>query len=918
MANETTEERTPKDQERMVESLFDRAAAMGERGRYIILGTLGRGGMGTVLRAYDRELDRRVALKVLHRDLDARHTQRLRREAKALAKLSHPNVVQVYEVGELAGQSFVVMELVEGMTVGEWMKQEPRPDWRACVQLFIELGAGLAVAHGQGLVHRDFKPGNAIIGADGRSRVLDFGLARQADDIETLERDDRSPTDVHEPISSDVSLTKTGAVLGTPAYMPLEQMTGLNADARSDQFSFCVSLYEAVHGERPYEGSSLPALMVSMKGGILRPAPKGRTVPLALRKVLLRGLATSPEQRWPSMDALLRELRKLVAPRRKRWLALGITVGLVAVGAGLGMDRYAKWANRCTGAQRQLDGVWDEARKQEIREALLGTDLPSAPRIWEDVAQHLDTYAEAWATQHTEACEATRVTEEQNEAVLALRMRCLHERTVALRAAVDVLGKADANVTVEAVGLVVGLPELERCEDVGWLEEQNQRVPPPGDPRLAQEVQAQRELLLEVEAHRRAGVRDTERDIAEQVTERAKALGYSPLLAEALLHRGSARLSWGELAEAERDLGVAFELAAEHDHTVVMTRALSLLIRVSKFMRRNEQALWWGKVALPFARRPEVGPSTEALVHEQIGSVLLGQDKLDEAQRHHQQALTIRERVLGSDNPDIASSLKNLGLIAVWRGEHEEALSLLRRALSIYEAALGDEHPDVTSMLINIGGILSILGRHEESLPYLQRAVSNSKSTWGKDDPIQVTTTLANLANTQSAMGELEDAQASWEEALSIYEHKRGPNSFEVAMALNNLGGVLREQGKLEQAQIRQQRALAVFEQASGPDDPDVAFALVELAELALALQEPGAARTYAERALSIREAAKTSQRLLAETRFLMARTLEGDPDRRQHARMLAEQARDFHANADPPAEDEVARVQAWLDEHPE
>ena len=314
-------------------SLFPKVAAPERFGRYVVLDTLGKGGMGTVLRAFDLELDRPVAIKVLHGHLGKKHTTRLKREAQAMAKLSHPNVVQVYEVAEVDGQTFVAMELVKGRTPTQWAEQEPRPDWRACVRLFLQLGEGLAVAHSRGLIHRDFKPGNAIVDDEGRARVLDFGLARQ-DDEETRElsiRIKRAKTDRQQTVPPDLSLTKTGAVLGTPGYMPLEQMYGQEADARSDQFSFCVSLYEALYGERPYEGGTLMALMAAMQAGMVRPAPKGTTVPAALRKVLLRGLAVDPAERWPSMHELLFELERLVLPRRWRGIAgAGVAVAAIA------------------------------------------------------------------------------------------------------------------------------------------------------------------------------------------------------------------------------------------------------------------------------------------------------------------------------------------------------------------------------------------------------------------------------------------------------------------------------------------------------------------------------------------------------------------------------------------------------------
>ncbi|MEM9455332.1 MAG: serine/threonine-protein kinase [Myxococcota bacterium] len=326
---------------RVFDALFATSEQFEQLGRYVILGTLGRGAMGTVLKAFDRKLDRRIAIKVLHRGTDGRHAKRLLREAQAMAKLSHPNVVHVYEVDEVEGQMFVVMELVPGQTLREWMRSPPQPQkrrsWKECVEVFLQVGAGLAAAHARGLVHRDFKPSNAIIDEDGRARVLDFGLARQVDRL-GFEEQTTNVLGAQADPGLDLSLTRTGTVLGTPAYMPLEQMQGREADARSDQFSFCAALYEALYGERPYEGDSLAGLVISMRNGMVRRPAAGARVPRRLRRVLLRGLAAEPEDRWPSMEALLDDLRRVLVPGYKRWLALAVVGSLLA--AGFGLARY--------------------------------------------------------------------------------------------------------------------------------------------------------------------------------------------------------------------------------------------------------------------------------------------------------------------------------------------------------------------------------------------------------------------------------------------------------------------------------------------------------------------------------------------------------------------------------------------------
>ncbi|MCB9570262.1 MAG: serine/threonine protein kinase [Myxococcales bacterium] len=234
-------------------------------GRYTLLRPLGRGGMGTVYAAYDEELDRKIAIKLLRGDPRERASEgegagagegahHLLGEAQALARLSHPNVVQIYDVGVIGGQVFLAMEYVQGKTLREWEREAPR-SWREVVALFRQAGEGLAAAHDAGLVHRDFKPDNVLVGEDGRVRVLDFGLAARRERGATGEGDELSARTLSSISRSDLrSASATGVtrtLVGTPAYMSPEQHLRLEADGRSDLFAFCVALYEALHGERP-------------------------------------------------------------------------------------------------------------------------------------------------------------------------------------------------------------------------------------------------------------------------------------------------------------------------------------------------------------------------------------------------------------------------------------------------------------------------------------------------------------------------------------------------------------------------------------------------------------------------------------------------------------------------------------------
>ncbi|HVZ85706.1 MAG TPA: serine/threonine-protein kinase, partial [Polyangia bacterium] len=340
-------------------------------GRYVVLGLVGRGGMGEVYAAYDPELDRKIAVKLLRArgrgESAADGKTRLLREAQAIARLSHPNVVVVYDVGTVRDSVFIAMEFVEGNTLGYWLQAAPRR-WREVLDVYLAAGRGLAAAHAAGLVHRDFKPENVMITKSGQVRVMDFGLARDqhttdepspagqlafeaaakavalADTFEagidpdaTAKLGPGAVSSAAPPTGSGgylrLKLTQTGTMLGTPAYMAPEQFAGSGGDARSDQFSFCVALYEGIYGQRPFAGDSALALMSNVVAGTVTDPPPDARVPAWIRRILLRGLATDPKARFPSLAELLAALGRDPAIHRRRWLAVAAATALVAAGA---------------------------------------------------------------------------------------------------------------------------------------------------------------------------------------------------------------------------------------------------------------------------------------------------------------------------------------------------------------------------------------------------------------------------------------------------------------------------------------------------------------------------------------------------------------------------------------------------------
>ncbi|MCH9687585.1 MAG: serine/threonine protein kinase, partial [Deltaproteobacteria bacterium] len=486
----------------------------------MIVDELGVGGMGVVYAAYDPELDRRLAIKVLLPSLLGEGRPRLVREAQAIARITHPNVVTVHDVGEVDGSVFVAMELVEGTTLGKWVDKN-QPSIPELLDAFTQAGEGLAAAHAADLVHRDFKPDNVLVGHDGRVRVVDFGLARGRGSADSIGHEEHISQS-----SLDEALTEAGTVMGTPAYMAPEQLGGRLATAASDQFSFCVALYEALYGERPFAGKTIESLSVSVHAGTVRDAPAGRRGPSWLRRVLLTGLQAKPSARYGSMDALLRALARNPVARRRKWLALGtgaLAVAAVAYGSGATRERSV-----CASSANELRAVWNPSRTRAIGKAFSDTALPHAEDTWTRVHQRLSDYTAGWTTQSTEACEATHVDGTQSAELLERRRGCLGERLQRLDAFLTVLDTPDRAVVDRAVRGARGLPDLEGCRDLAALQA---GVAPPEQESTRRAVEQLRERTARAEALSSAAKYREEIEILEGVLEEARATGYMPVVA---------------------------------------------------------------------------------------------------------------------------------------------------------------------------------------------------------------------------------------------------------------------------------------------------------------------------------------------------------------------------------------------------
>jgi tetratricopeptide (TPR) repeat protein/predicted Ser/Thr protein kinase len=825
-------------------------------GHYVILERLGAGGMGVVYTAYDPRLDRRVALKLLRtsKGSDGAAGQRLQREAQAMARLSHPNVVTVHEVDRIDGELFIAMEFVEGIPLNAWCRQEGR-SWNEVLAMYLHAAEGLAAAHRAGIVHRDFKPANVIVGKDGRVRVLDFGLAA-AVGAHTPDDAALTPSSVTPSGTSlDQPLTGTGSLMGTPAYMAPEQHQGAPADERSDQFAFCVSLYEGLYGQRLFPGGTIFELGKAKAEGVVPPAPAGRPVPAWLRSVVLRGLSPQPSDRWPNMQALIAALRDDPAARRRTMRNMALGALLLAGLAGLavvGWLRKPDPAAACAPGASELEGVWDAAPREGMRAAFAATGLPYAGAGFERVAGILDDYTAAWMAMRADACEATHVRRQQPENVLALRMHCLDRRRSQLAALVTMLSEnIDADVIERSADSALALAPVAQCGDVEAL---LAAVPPPADPDVRSRVAGLDRRLDRAAALLEAGKYRDGLDEALAVVEEARAMDHAPLAARAMMLAGDLRLEAGEAPAAEAALREALPMAARARDDALVAQAWALLLH-----SLNEQARFEEAPAVQLAALTAAARVSDELVHaevlDSVGEILIERARWDEARGHIERALAIRERLLPPGHHLIGRSLDTLGTLLWKNGAYAEARAHLERALAIQEQALGPDHPTVATQYDNLAVVMQEMGAYDQARAPLERALAIRLAALGPEHP-QIAVSMNNLGVLLTHVAAYDEARTHLERALALKEKLLGPEHPQVARFADNLGALLLATGAFAEARVQFERALAIREKALGPEHPDVAESHNNVGVALLRLSSYAEARVHYERALAIAEEA--------------------------------------------------------------
>lgn len=801
----------------------------GRVGRFEIAGVLGTGGMGVVLEAKDPDLQRRVALKLLKPEVVSGDPldDGLLTEARAAARLAHPNVVTVYEAGFHAGQPFVVMECVDGPNLATWARSEQR-SWREALRLLIGTARGLEAAHRAGLIHRDIKPQNILVHEE-RARITDFGIARTIEQLGAV-------VWLQEKESSGQP--------GTPAYMAPEQRRGEALDPRTDQYAFAVTAL------RTFKLTTLP--------------------PRRVRAVLERARSERPEDRFPTMAELIEALDRVeVGPR----VGGAVTAALAA--CLLGFVAYPWLRPACPDPTDQF--ALSEIASLDERAAR----KPFAASAWSRTRTALADYRERWAEQWASSCRATRVEGVQSAEAFERRRACLDRHRRVVEASVGALASVDepGEIAVRAIALAERLPWLSDCEDPSSVF----AVEPIADPRTRERLLSLERSMAEIEGLLDAARFREAAEALPALESEAGAIGYRPALARAQVLAGRVYGMNGATTRAEARLRSAAATATEIGMDRLAATAWIELIGALDDEGRSREALGLEAPTVAFMARAGLGPRWRLRLADEVGHALyrLGRfeegvakvraalehaaplleeeegfaeyaraynilgvlftrmGRVDEALAALERAKTLRSARGPGVDPFLATILSNEAAAYKYRRDYEASIARHRAALEIVQSIYPPEHPEIAVHLGNLGQVLLDAGRIEEAGETLRRSIALREAAHGRDDPGLVNS-LNKLALLYWEPGKYDRARAIHRRALEIAERAFGNESLAVGSTLEFLAGTYLEEGRFSDAIPLFRRSLRLGE-ASHPNAPEklhyrmygLGLALLEVGEVA-------------------------------------------------------------------------------------
>jgi tetratricopeptide (TPR) repeat protein len=909
----------------------DLHAGWAERGRYALVEEIARGGGGRIAIAIDRKLRRRVALK---RPLERDGGERLAREALVLARLEHPAIVPIHDVGEDAeGAPFYAMKLLGGQTLADRMRAATTFEQRVGLLAAVTTVAdAVAYAHSEHVIHRDLKPANVLVGEFGEIALIDWGLGKIVGDQEA-----DAPTQARTP-AAESDLTAAGALVGTPAYMAPEQARGEEVDERADVYALGVTLYQLLAGALPYGDRDAESALAAVRAG--PPPPLARReprVPDDLAAIVAKAMARAPADRYRSGRELAEDLHRyqtgrLVAAHRyrlttraRRWLgrhraAIAIGTAIVAVGgaAVLVLNTSAP-PDPCAAIDAPVAAVWNPAQRAALARAFAGA-VSFGAATWTHVGARLDDQAAQIGSMRRAACHATHASGEQSTAQLALRMRCLDARLDELRGAIGAFGHADAALVAHSDRVLDVLGRVDDCADVARLAD---LVPLPADParRAAIEaVERTRPRLAELEA---SGHLDTAPWLVTGPAVAAFATGYPPLVAHFEIELANlnadddarARWLWAAVATADRahddvvrgralnhliDLEVnrrerypeaaalIDQALAVADRTHDQSQLAELTIyrsHVASALGHVDDEVALSERALDLATRG--APQSLAHARFNLGGAYADAGRFDDADRILGQVVDeLREKYGTFDHPDVGRAIANLAAARSRTQGAAAALVLMNRARTIFE------HTGPARELLQVRGNIALaedmLGHADRAQQLLLALLPDTEAMFGHDSSTAVTQ-LINLGVSLEHSGRFDDALVRYRDALAR-ALARAPDTAEVAHCRTLVGSILVQTDRPREALPELAAALAIHSALTGPDGAAATDARADLGRALLDTGDPRRAIVELERAVAAYDRLddKDYARGLYRTALAQAYWATGQRDRAQATAVLA------------------------------
>jgi serine/threonine protein kinase/tetratricopeptide (TPR) repeat protein len=895
-------------------------------GRYVVLARIGAGGMGAVYRAEDVELGRAVALKRLHAGASDDSRARLVREARTAAQLQHANVLTVHEVAEHQGVAFLAMELVDGVTLTQWLKQSVW-SWREVVAMLCQAGHGLIAAHDRGLVHRDFKPDNVLVDRAGRARVADFGLARALDDVH--EQGGRL-------VGGDARLarlTETGEIAGTPAYMAPELVEAAPPDARSDQYAFAVTLYEALHGQHPFAGKTAGALWLEMANERVRPGT--RTLPARVQRAVRRGLSADPAKRWPDLVRFVRELEAASAPGRRRWYVIGggVAVSALVATAAIALGRGTV-QQPCSEVVRGYDINLTEGAL-----ARRGVEPAEIARVNAVVA----SFKHEAKAQLIDSCMDTRAGRQTAE-MASKRAACIERARDRVWSMLDRITD-DKQTGAQLASALDDMPDLAQCTDPAWL----------ARPAQAGLSEAQQQALTRAEADvERAGTLRDRGDLAgaEQALDAAeKAAGNIDqhvvttrvwmLRTEIARDRGNMATARTTSAQAVAEAGLSgdskLSLQAQvlmlatsadvrtADSFAAITDSDDSLETASLRIAHGDALMESGRLAegekeyrrALAIREAKLPPAhlDRALALQRLGAALIIQKRLADARPVVEQAAAAIEKALPPLRREAIDSVRYLAMLEEEAGNLPRALELLHEVADRRSKVLGPTHVMVLDARADIGRVLSDLGDFKHAAEELRTVVDGMITAMG-DKSYNAADARVSLANALISSGDFANADTELAAATPLIAREKGAESPYTLVADYAQARSWLERPtpvKLDEAAAILDRAGPVFVKLFGEASQPAAAVAITRARLDLARGDAKQADELASRAISMLDDTKRGDR--GEARAVHAAIL-WKLGSQAAARTAAQSAiADFEA-AGPWRAAQAVALRAWLS-HP-